>query len=531
VQRMGEVVHRISSRPSHEMLPPVAAVESRDEDHESLPLTPTGSEKVDKWADPVHSVTNLTTSVVPSTEPSPMAGGPEASNHKEKVTWGARHSQTGMVTGLNLFERTLGIQARKVVSTSMSRVADTVANRRLWKTVHGTPFQLCVSFVIMLHALLTGYTAGMELATEAFGDPYQHWCDSLEVFFTLFFLAELSLRFFAERILFIIGKDWRWNVFDSILVLLSMLDLVATESGAGQTAGARVGQILRIARFLRLMRISRVMRHLTSLRTILYAILASMTSLVWCFLLIGFFMYGFAVLIVYGSVDFFRNGMAAQDVDTAEELKLWWGGIYRAMVSLFMGISGGADWSDLVKPLRGINEMYEPMFIFYIFFMMFGVLNVVVGAFVATTSQIVDEDKEALVKLEIDRFEKYRLRIKGFFREADLDHSGTLSWEEFRQHLEDPKVKAYFQALDLDVSQAHVLFDLLDTDGSDQVTIDEFLDGCMRLKGQARNVDLNMLLFTSQKLFQEWGGFMSRTESRLAYLEKFIKALKHRDID
>merc|ERR1719188_947840 len=137
------------------------------------------------------------------------------------------------------------------------------------------------------------------------------------------------------------------------------------------------------------------------------------------------------------------------------------------MVSLFMAITGGADWSDLVLPLRGINEVYEAMFILYIFFMLFGVLNVVVGAFVATTSQIVDEDKEALVKLEIERFEKYRQRIKGFFREADLDQSGTLSWEEFRRHLEDPKVKAYFQALELDVSQAHVLFDLLDTDASD----------------------------------------------------------------
>lgn len=31
--------------------------------------------------------------------------------------------------------------------------------------------------------------------------------------------------------------------------------------------------------------------------------------------------------------------------------------------------------------------------------------------------------------------------------EADVDKSGTLTWDEFKDHLQDPAVMAYFQAL------------------------------------------------------------------------------------
>jgi len=50
------------------------------------------------------------------------------------------------------------------------------------------------------------------------------------------------------------------------------------------------------------------------------------------------------------------------------------------------------------------------------------------------------------------------------------------------------------------VSQAEVLFNLLDQDGSNLVSLDVFLAGCMRLKGQARSIDVNMLLHENRAL-------------------------------
>ena len=68
--------------------------------------------------------------------------------------------------------------------------------------------------------------------------------------------------------------------------------------------------------------------------------------------------------------------------------------------------------------------------------MLFGVLNVAVGAFVATSSEIASWDKEALVKFETACFENYTRHIQEFYTEADTDKSGVLSWEEFGLHLQ-----------------------------------------------------------------------------------------------
>jgi len=124
-----------------------------------------------------------------------------------------------------------------------------------------------------------------------------------------------------------------------------------------------------------------------------------------------------------------------------------------------------------------------------------------------------------LVKYEIARMESYTHRIKTFFDEADVDKSGTLSWEEFEAHLRNNKVKAYFQALELDVSQAHILFQLLDTDNSNSVGLDEFLDGCLRLKGQARGIDMNLLIFMCEKVFSHIG----TTETDIQAIRKMLQ--------
>eukprot|EP00969_Alexandrium_andersonii_P235767 10409147-Alexandrium_andersonii.AAC.1 len=61
-----------------------------------------------------------------------------------------------------------------------------------------------------------------------------------------------------------------------------------------------------------------------------------------------------------------------------------------------MTISGGVDWKDAMSPLLHIHWSYQPVFTLYIFLMVIGVLNVVMGAFVAATADMVAKDKEAM---------------------------------------------------------------------------------------------------------------------------------------
>merc|ERR1712032_403058 len=132
--------------------------------------------------------------------------------------------------------------------------------------------------------------------------------------------------------------------------------------------------------------------------------------------------------------------------------------------------------------------------------MLFGVSNIVVGVFVTACTETSKKDRQLLVKSKLEALQAYRANIRSFFAEADADASGTLSWEEFQEHLKNPKVMAYFTSLELDISNAHRLFRLMDTDNNGEVGLDEFLDGCTRLKGEAKSIDVNMLVYAVKKM-------------------------------
>jgi len=310
----------------------------------------------------------------------------------------------------------------------------------------------------------------------------------------------------SERILFIFGPEWRWNLFDFFLVLFSVADIILNRINSLTISNVTAARILRFVRFIRVIRIARAVRAFHSLRIVCFAIIESMTSLVWCFLVVGLIIYMFAIVFLYGVTEHLRDSDGTHQV--TQDLLEFYGDVPTAVLSLFMTISGGVDWHDAMRPLKAVHWIYQPLFAFYVFLMVIGVLNVVMGAFVAATAEISKRDRDALVKAEMDEQQAYTRKIKTFFNEADKDRSGLLSWGEFKEHLKIPKVSAYFRALELDVSQAHVLFKLLDRDGSNEVSLDEFLAGCQRLKGQAKSLEVNMLLYENKRLFNRITDFM-----------------------
>merc|ERR1712048_1003827 len=76
------------------------------------------------------------------------------------------------------------------------------------------------------------------------------------------------------------------------------------------------------------------------------------------------------------------------------------------------------------------------------------------------------------------------------FNDMDQDGAGTIGLEQIQSLLEDPRVQGYFTALGLDPNDTERLFKLIDDDGSGDVDVTEFLEGCLRLKGQARSKDV-----------------------------------------
>merc|ERR1719503_323985 len=66
--------------------------------------------------------------------------------------------------------------------------------------------------------------------------------------------------------------------------------------------------------------------------------------------------------------------------------------------------------------------------------------------------------------------------------------------ELFQSQLDKPQMQEAFKAINVDCSEARGLFRLLDLDGSGGVNAEEFLSGCLRLRGPAKALDMALLI-------------------------------------
>jgi len=375
------------------------------------------------------------------------------------------------------------------------------------------------STVILLNSVFIGIHTEKKVEAKFTGVPESDLFNIVEQAFCAFFAVELLLRLLIERKDFLFGADKRWNLFDTVLVLQSVSEFVPEEYGNPPGPNLSFARILRIFRFGRILRLIRVVRVFHSFRLMVLSIMGSMVSLLWVFVLLFVIIYGFSILFLHGVSE---ADLKAIDEETSDMLRTHYGSVYASLMSLFMAISGGMDWADLMQPLDEVHDLLGYGFALYVFFMFFGVLNVVVATFVDSAFEISKKDAENIVQEELEKNAFYARSIREFFQSADKDGSNSLSWEEFQKHLDDKRVQAYFTSLQLDVSQARALFLLLDTDENDQVDIEQFVCGCMRLKGEAKSIDVNMIMYENEKLRQKLAHFMDFVDIKFLGLEKAL---------
>jgi len=385
--------------------------------------------------------------------------------------------------------------------------------RRAYKIVKSLKFSVMSYVAIVLNSLFIGISMQFQMNAAIAQNEHElsPWWEYIEYLFVVFFTLELVAKVLAEDLHIFFGPDWQWNLLDATLVLAALIQLLMENAYGKEAPNLTFSRTVRLFRVTRVLRVIRVVRICQSLRVMIFAIFRSLGALLWVLAVLLFFKYIFAMIFMHGAIMQFRaplnmdplspggfeNGQAHRNY-----LEESWGTIDKAIVTLFESITGGRDWGEVYYSLVHVSMIYGMLFLCYIYFMMFLVLNVVIGTVVDVTSGVSKRDRDRMVEEEMKALKDYASDIKEFFQQADADNSGQLSWDEFREHLQDNRVKAYFQTLDLDIRQAHTLFKLLDCNDNGEVGIEEFLDGCVRLKGAARSLDLNLVIYQLESIIK-----------------------------
>jgi len=418
----------------------------------------------------------------------------------------------------------------------MAKGAPSHGKKSLQHFVNTQAFQMFCCIMILINTAIVGIETEY-LTTSATPSAT---LSSMQLALNLWYIVELFIRILADgRDFFCNSEDWRWNLFDIILVASSLIEIILQSfqvGSIGDMSLERIFRILRICRVTKTVRIVRFLRFVREFRKMIFSLAVSVQTLIWSMVLLFFVLYTFAIWLCQGVSQYLHSGdvnleaimVGSNDADALpldEVLRKYYGSLGTTIYSLFLSISTGIGWGELVEPLFEVHAVLVLLFLVFITISILGVTNVITAVFVESAMSSTMHYKELMVQENQRNKETISRHLRSIFGQMDLDGSGCISLEEMADFIQDEamQLQSYFEALDISFQDTRTLFQLLDLDDSGEVDIDEFCDGCMRLKGEARSFDINCVLYDLRRVLQKLGNFIQSANHEFETLHRDIQ--------
>lgn len=342
---------------------------------------------------------------------------------------------------------------------------------------------------------------------------------ALDLAFCLFFCVEIALRSWVLGCSFFLHHDWYWNLFDVIMVALqvfevSLLIILMLRPSWVVSYASRQWMMLRITRSIRLLRLFRffkLLKTFTGLRMMIVSISDSMKSLMWSILLIVFVIFAAGVYLT----QLVTNEKIArrEEPEDYREIQMYFGSLSVSMLSLYEVMSEGIHWHEVMSPLSHHCSPWLALFFsLYMAFVLFAMLNVITGVFVESAMEVAKEDRRQNLMREM-------LQLLSTNKEIVM--SDTIRREEFLMLVNTPQMERFLQAVDLDIDEAIDVFTILDVQHEGEIRTRDFVNGCMRMYGTAKAIDL--AAFT-----HEWKATQEECFDQMLKLDQGIRAIYER---
>ena len=227
--------------------------------------------------------------------------------------------------------------------------------------------------LIVLNSITIGFETSDKVMSSA-GDTLL----LIDKIILAIFVLEITLKLYAYGFSFFKSG---WNIFDFSIVAIALLPASGT---------------LAVLRSLRIFRSLRLLKNLPKLRFIVEALLHSLPSLGWIFVLLALVFYVFAVI---GTKLF---GAAYPE---------WFGNLGASMFSLFqiMTLEG---WAEISREIMKEFPLANIYFIIFILLASYTTLNIFIAIVVNTMSEVQQKTSEKMEDIIQDENEELREDIR-----------------------------------------------------------------------------------------------------------------------
>merc|ERR1712136_540224 len=166
-----------------------------------------------------------------------------------------------------------------------------------------------------------------------------------------------------------------------------------------------------------------------------------------------------------------------------------------------------------------IHVLYGVLFMLFIIITVLAVLNVINAIFVNDAMESTRTDQDLLMQGELEETKLMLERLTGLFEKllSAGTGSGEISDRLFVEQVEQEEMKMQFALLGLYYTDGLNFFRLLDIDAKKSLGIDQFVMGCLRLKGGALLIDNNVLVEDTKRLVESMGRANNKAIDAIAH--------------
>jgi len=344
----------------------------------------------------------------------------------------------------------------------------------------------------------------------------------LNLLMTNWFVLEVIIRMRVAGVWeFFTNDQWMWNWTDTLLVVISIFELAVTSFGS---AGGRSPLTsLKAIKIIRVVRLFRLFRFFPQLARLAMMVADSVRQLLWALVMFMLIMYVWAVTLTDASVDWIKTYVNVSDANVEEQIEksstevqkvhLYFGNLSRGIYTLFQVSLGGISWREVTDAVSVVDTTSFLLLFAYIIFTLLALMNVFTGVFVDNAVQNSKKQRKSQIEEAIDKKRTILDQIVEFFVATDVNGDGTISSEEILFLLHDPVMSAYFDMIGFRPGDAKLLAELLDHDNSGDISLDEFITGCERMRGEAKGIDVHLLMMECYQIHEKLDRLHDRTSN------------------
>ncbi|CAJ1377571.1 unnamed protein product [Effrenium voratum] len=329
--------------------------------------------------------------------------------------------------------------------------------------------------------------------------------------FTALFLVEWCLRVAAfGRSYFQAMANW----MDTFVVWIVGVFLLWVAPIIFGREGLAAFQAVRAIRAMRSLRSFRVLRRFQSFRMLLTGVLGTIFTLGACVLMLTITDLTFGIL----AVDVIGRDSEWGLAPAGTAAWYFQNGVIQASLTMSRFIFS----DNAVDMIEELQEKQPQIWIFCFLFMAIAayvILNLVTAVICDKAQAIVNEN-EAEKLFELRMQEKRNMKdLKRVFEVLDEDGSGQVTTEEFDAAFEIRECRDKFFLLGFEEEEMKQLFRVLDDDGQGELSVEEFLKGMAQVQGDC---DSRSMLVATKSLEKVCLGFdkaFSRRGGKLSVLD------------